>query len=70
MGQDDLAGGRSRAHRGDSPSGLLDREPVGDVDAELSRGHEFHRTPQVASDERRIHLTEGSEVEADDADAQ
>ena len=48
MGQDDLAGGTSRAHRSDSLSGLLDREAVGDVDAEFSRGHELHRTPQVA----------------------
>ena len=55
---------------GNGLSGLLDREAVGDVNTELSGGHKFHRTPQVASDERRIHLTEGSEVEADDADAQ
>ena len=32
--------------------GVLDRNLVGDVDAELSGGHELHRTPQVASDER------------------
>ena len=45
------------------------REPVGDVDTELAGGHELHRTPQVASDERRVRPTEGPEVEAGDADA-
>ena len=69
MGQDDLAGGGSRTHRGNGLSGLLDREAVGDVNTELSGGHELHRTPQVASDERRVRLAEGPEVEADDADA-
>ena len=68
MGQDDLAGGRSRAHCGDGLCGVLDREPVGDVDTELSGGHELHRTPQVASDERRIHPAERPEVEADETD--
>ena len=69
MGQDDLAGGGSRAHRGDGLCRVLDRETVGDVDTELSGGHELHRAPQVASDERRVRPTEGTEVEADDANA-